>query len=96
MIHFTNVQTFPKIPKKCLNPKKCKSSNLRTKSLKVGALVPAPPSIVTNLLYREKTRRSDIVTEQERSLAISTRPRPSHVIRKAKSVRATAFQARRY
>jgi len=27
-------------------------------------------------------RGSDIVTEHERSLAISTRPRPSHAIRK--------------
>jgi len=35
------------------------------------------------------------VTEQERSLAISTRSRPSHAIRKDKSVRTAAFQARR-
>jgi len=36
------------------------------------------------------------VTEQERSLAIFTRHRPSHAIRKAMSVRAAAFQTRRY
>jgi len=36
------------------------------------------------------------VTEQERSLAISARPRPSHTVRKAKSVCAVAFQAREY
>jgi len=35
------------------------------------------------------------VTEQEHSLAISTRPRPSHAIRKNGSLRAAAFQARR-
>jgi len=36
------------------------------------------------------------VTEQERSLVISTRPRPSYVIRKDKSICTAAFQARRY
>ena len=37
-----------------------------------------------------------IVTEQERSLAISTIPRPSHAIRNDKSVLTAAFQAKRY
>jgi len=41
-------------------------------------------------------KRSDIATEQERSLAMSTRPRPSHAIRKDKLVRTAAFQASRY
>jgi len=41
-------------------------------------------------------RGPDIVTEQERSFAISTRPRPSHPIRKDKSVCTAPFQARRY
>jgi len=36
------------------------------------------------------------VAEQERSLAISTRPRPSPAIRKDKSVHTAAFQAGRY
>jgi len=36
------------------------------------------------------------VTEQERSHTISTRPHPSHAIRKDKSVRTAAFQTRRY
>jgi len=36
------------------------------------------------------------VTEQEPSFAISTRPRPSHAIRKNNPVRTAAFQARRY
>jgi len=36
------------------------------------------------------------VTEQESSLAIYTSPRPSHAIRKDKSVRTAAFQARRH
>ena len=36
------------------------------------------------------------MTEQERSLAISTGPRPSRAIGKDKSVRTAAFQAKRY
>jgi len=36
------------------------------------------------------------VTEQEKSHALSTRPRPSHAIRKDKSVCTAAFQKRRY
>jgi len=51
---------------------------------------------MTKLLYCDKTRRSDIVTEQERSHAIATRPRPSHAIKKDKSVLTVACQARRY
>jgi len=50
----------------------------------------------TVVLWHAITRGSDIVTEQERSLAISTSPRPSHAIRKDTSVRTAAFQARRY
>jgi len=50
----------------------------------------------TVVLWHAIARGSDIVTEQERSLAISTRPRPSHAVRKDKSVRTAAFQARRY
>jgi len=45
--------------------------------------------------YRKK-HTCGIVTEQERSLAVCTRPRPSHAIRKAESVRAIAFQTRGY
>ena len=40
----------------------------------------------TVALWHAIARGSDIVTEQERSLAISTRPRPSHAIRMDKSV----------
>ena len=36
----------------------------------------------TVVLWHDITRGSDIATEQERTLAISTRPRPSHDIRK--------------
>ena len=53
------------------------------------------PSITTNLWYCDKTRRSDIVTEQERSNASSTRHRPSHAIRKSKSLHTVVFQVRR-
>jgi len=64
----------------------------------VGRVTPAPLSIMTKLvvLWHAIARRSDIVTEQERSLVISTRPRPSYVIRKDKSICTAAFQARRY
>jgi len=48
----------------------------------VACVAPAPPSIMTKLWYCDITRRSDIVTEQERSLAITRRSRPSHAIRK--------------
>ena len=50
----------------------------------------------TVVLWHAKARGSDFVTEQERSHAICTRPRPSHAIWKDKSVRTAAFQARRY
>ena len=50
----------------------------------------------TVALWHAITRGSDIVTEQECSLAMSTSPRPSHAIRKDKSVRTAAFQARKY
>ena len=62
----------------------------------VGRVASAPPSIMIKLRYCDKKRRSDIVTEQERSLAISTRHRPSHAIRMVKSLRTAVFQARRY
>jgi len=51
---------------------------------------------MTNLWYFDITRWSDIVTEQERSLAISSRHRPSHTIGKAETVSTVASQARRY
>jgi len=41
-----------------------------------GRAAPAPSSIVTKLWYCDTTGRSDIVTEQEHSLAISRRPHP--------------------
>jgi len=62
----------------------------------VGRSSPAPPRIMTKLWYCDITQRSDIVTEQELSHAISTRHRTSHAIRKAKSVRTAALQARRH
>jgi len=49
----------------------------------------------TAVLWHAIARGSDVVTEQERSFAISTRPRPSRAIRKDKSVRTAAFQVRR-
>jgi len=51
---------------------------------------------MTKVYYCDTKRWSDIMTEQERSLPISTRPRLSRTTRKAKSVWATAFQAREY
>ena len=51
---------------------------------------------MTKLWYCDATRGPHIVREQERSLALPTRLRPSHAVRKAKSVHAAAFQARRY
>jgi len=46
MIHFAHFQTFRKIPKK--SPRKVKSSNLGSKTLKVGALCPAHFLCVVN------------------------------------------------
>jgi len=60
----------------------------------VGRVVPVPPRIMTKLWYCDITRRS-VVIEQERSHAI-TSPRPSNAVRKGKSLRTAAFQARRY
>ena len=78
----------------------CKAASTPRPHLKhyvgLGSVALVPPSIMTNLLYCDITRGSDIATEQERSLAMSTRPRPSHAIRKDKLVRAAAFQASRY
>jgi len=78
----------------------CKTASTPRPHLKhyVGRVVLAPLNIMTKLRYCDITRGSDIATEQERSLAMSTRPRPSHTIRKDKSVRtaAAAFQASRY
>jgi len=62
----------------------------------VGRVALAPLSIMTKFRYCDITRGSDIATEQERSLAMSTRPRPSHAMRKDKLVRTAAFQASRY
>ena len=39
---------------------------------KFGRVAPTPPSIVTKLWYCDTTSRSNIVTEQELSLAVST------------------------
>jgi len=50
---------------------------------------------MTKLRYCDITQGSEIATEQERSLAMSTRPRPTHAIRKDKLVRTAAFQASR-
>jgi len=50
--------------------------------MQIGCVAPAPPSIMTKLWYCDITRQSDIVTDQERSLAVATRARPSHAIRK--------------
>jgi len=55
----------------------------------------APLSIMIKLRYCDITQGSDISTEQECSLAMSTMPRPSHAIRKDKLVRTAAFQASR-
>jgi len=51
-------------------------------------------SIMTKLRYCDITRGSDIATEQERSLAMSTRPRLglSHAIRKDKLVLLLHFR----
>jgi len=66
------------------------------------------PEALSRACYASTTKRHDktgVVAcysttvrhwQQERSVAISTRPRPSHAIRKDKSVRTAAFQARRY
>jgi len=51
-------------------------------AIQFGCAVAPASSIVTKLWYCDTTQQSDFVTEQERSLAISTRPRP-HAIRKA-------------
>ena len=52
--------------------------------------------IMKKLWYCDTIRQQEIVTEQERSLAISTRPSPSHAIRKAKSVKTATFLAKGY
>jgi len=70
---------------------------IKTFGVELAPQLPTPlPSIMINLWYCDKTRRSDIVTEQERSNASSTRHRPSHTIRKSKSLYTVVFQARRY
>jgi len=63
---------------------------------KVGRVALAPLSIMTKLRYCDITRWSDIATEQERSLAMFTRPRPSHAIREDKLVCTAACQASGY
>jgi len=47
---------------------------------------------MTKLRYCDLTQGSDIATEQERSLAMSTSPRPSHAIRKDKLVLLLHFR----
>jgi len=47
---------------------------------------------MTKLWYCDITGWSDIVTEQECSLTVSTKPRLSYAIRKDKSVRTAARQ----
>jgi len=76
----------------------CKAASTPRPHLKhyAGRVALAPLSIMTTLRHCDITRGSDIATEQERSLAMSTRPRPSHAIRKDKFVRTAAFQASRY
>ena len=61
----------------------CKAASTPRPHLKhyVGRVAQAPLSIMTKLRYGDISRGSDIATEQERSLAMSTRPRPSHAIR---------------
>jgi len=51
------------------------------------------PHLIVSTTSLIVTQRSNIVTEQERSLSIATSLRP-HTIRKAQSVRAAPFQAR--
>jgi len=58
----------------------------------LGRVALVPLSIMTNLRYCDIIRGSDIATEQERSLAMSTRPRPSHAIRKDKLVLLLHFR----
>ena len=78
----------------------CKAASTPRPYLKhnvgLGRVALAPLSIVAKLRYCDITQGSDIAIEQERSLAMSTRPRPSHAIRKDKLVRTAAFQASRY
>ena len=76
----------------------CKAASTPRPHLKhyVGRVELAPPSITTKLRYCDITQGLDIATEQERSLAMFTRPRPSPAIRKDKLVRTAAFQASRY
>ena len=76
----------------------CKAASMPRPYLKhyVGRAALAPLSIMTKLRYCDITRGSDNATEQERSLAMSTRSRPSQAIRKDKIVRTAAFQASRY
>jgi len=70
---------------------------IKTFGVKLAPQLPTPlPSIMTNLWHCDKTRWSDIVTEQERSNTSSTRHRPSHAIRKSKSLHTVVFQARRH
>ena len=92
---FTVSWTYILRPMHSLN---CKAASTPRPHLKhnVGRAALAPLSIMTKLGYCDITRGPDIATEQERSRAMSTRPRPSHAIRKDTLVCTAAFQASRY
>jgi len=45
-----------------------------------GRVAPAPPRMMTKLWYCVIAQRSDIVKEQARSFAVSTKRRPFHAI----------------
>jgi len=76
----------------------CKTASTPRPHLKhyVGRVALAPLSIMTKFRYCDIPRGSGIATEQERSVAMSTRPHPSRAIRKDKLVHTAAFQASRY
>jgi len=100
MIHVTDFQTSPKILKKISkslkNLWKASKVSIQGQNSWRWEHWPAPPSIITKLWYCDITRRPDIVTEQECAHALSTRPRLSHALKKDKSVRSAALQARKY
>ena len=76
----------------------CKAASMPRPHLKhyVGRVARAPLIIMTKLRYCDITRGSAIAADQGRSLAMSTRPRPSHAIRKDTLVLMLHFQASRY
>jgi len=72
----------------------CKAASTPRPYLKhcVGRVALPPLSTMTKLRHCDITRGSDIATEQEPSLAMFTRPRPSHAIRKDKLVLLLHFR----